>query len=136
MLTRRTRRTLRSGFTLVEALVATLTVAIVAGAVLTAVIQGRNAIQGNRLALLAKTALSQQMEMLRNRPFSQIAALSPTNVFAPGFPEGTGVICVCNYNPSTRTCDANGDPNLKRVTITVSIDPSRTWRLVNLFSNS
>ena len=132
------RRQVRGkGFTLMEVLVSIMTLAVSLATILFTITQALQNIRQNNLGLLAKTAASQEMEALRNQPFATIG----TAPFTANLPQdlqtlgAVGLVSVCNYDPGTGACGAL-DNGIKEVTVTVSLDPSRAWRLVSLFSNS
>lgn len=118
-------------FTLIEILLALVSVVIGAIAASSAMLEGMRGVQANRLALLAVEATSQQMEAVRSEPFAQLSSHPASASFTTGVPEVTGMIYVCSYNPSTAACDAGGNPNIKRVTVAVT-QGGRTWRLASL----
>jgi hypothetical protein len=108
------------------------------GTLIAGLTQAVGGIRQNRLGLLAKTAAIRQLERVRNTPFSLIDTLNGDTFAADlaAIPGATGQTLICNYNPATGACDAGGDPNLKHVTVRVTLDPARVWRQVSLITRS
>ena len=125
----------RRGFTFFEILLSLTIMAVALAAVLSFMSQGMVNIQRNRLGLLAKTAASREMEHLRTQLFGNIVTgpFPPTEDGVNPIPGAAGTTEVCYYNPATGNCDG-GDQKIKKVTVTVTLDASRVWRLVSMFS--
>ena len=133
----RQRQVRCKGFTLVEVVVSIMFLAISVATILFTITQALQHIRQNNLGLLAKTAASQEMEALRNQTFATIGPASFTASLPPDLQTvgAVGLVTVCDYDPGTSACGAS-DQWIKKVTVTVSVDPSRTWRIVSLFSNT
>ena len=131
-----------SGFTLIELLITTAIGVIGMATILVAATQGMRAMQYAQLGGLAKVAAARQMEYLRNQSFSTINTMSAlaqplpfqdTNGDGIGdgleiLPTGaTGRVFVQTYN---------GNPDLKQITVTVSLDAARAWRLVTVMART
>ena len=126
--TRSRDRLASRGFTLVEALVSILLLAIVLAAILSNLTTGMQGIRQNGVELLVRTAASQKMEALRAETFTQLAADPTMSAFTDGFgniPDADGMVYIDK--------NFNGQLDLLRITVTVS-QRDRTYRLVSLVS--
>ena len=131
----RTQRRLR-GFTLTEVLLASALGLITLVGILTAALQALGGIRQVRMGLEAKTAAERQMERLRNQTFNAIAAMPPATPFPDT--DGNGVADGLENLPGAAGTiyvdEFLASEDFRRVTVTVALDASRSWRLVSLFS--
>ena len=142
----------RKGFTMIEALAASLITGTALTVMIYAMTQGLRGIRENDIALQARNACIRQMELLRNKTVAQLAGWEPNRALldengdgvADGLEETTdanvltGRIYICSYDPSTGNCAA-GSTSIKKVTVTISWNnvsgSPRSWRLVSLITD-
>lgn len=110
------------GTTFIEILVTIFVLVLGLTALLTTLTHAMRGIQQNEAGLIASTAVSRLMEGERNKTFDELVSYSFT---VPDLPNAQGQVTVQNYN---------GDPNLKHVIVTLTLDPARAWRLATLIS--
>ncbi|MBI4003598.1 MAG: prepilin-type N-terminal cleavage/methylation domain-containing protein [Candidatus Omnitrophica bacterium] len=131
------------GLTLLECLISILVLAVAVFTFVSNLTHLVVLIRQNKMALLAKTAVQREMERRESQGFFTISALclSNPNAFAPTadgispIPGATGQILVCDYDPATGNCSGCGTSAIKKLTVTVSLGPSRVYRLTSLFSD-
>ena len=125
-------------FTLPEAL---LTLVILALTTFTLVAVLTRSLQESRQQgriLQARTAVSREMERTTYQKFVDVNS----DTFPPTEDDGvtpiqgaTGEVFVCPYNAATGSCTPAGDGTIKQVTVTVTLDSSRVFRLTSLLTD-
>jgi len=125
-------------FTLIEAL---LTLAILALTTFTLMAVLTRSLQESRQhgrILQARTAVSREMERTTYQKFANVnsRAFTPTEGDGVTLIQGaTGQVFVCPYNAATGSCTPPGDGTIKQVTVTVTLDSSRVFRLTSLLTD-
>src|SRR3989338_1417912 len=135
-----TRSARGRGVTLVESLLTIIVLGFSAFNAIVIVTHDMRGVRNNQRGLLAKAAASREMERRINWPFANIGVgtfpFSTTEDGVNPIANATGQIFVCaNYNPATGVCDAAGNAGMKQVTVTVTLDGSRAFRLVSVVTD-
>lgn len=117
------RRPHAGGFTLLEAVFTMLVLGLGVTASIATLTHAMKITQANQTALLAATVVSRAMEGELNKTFEALDSWGPLPVEGDDLPGAQVQVTVENYN---------GDPDLKRVAVMVTLDPARVWRLVTL----
>lgn len=130
----------RAGFTLFEALLAILVLALAVFALIHNMTFGLTGIGRNRHAVHAKLAAKRELERHMYQSAKKISELCPGPVdFPPSeIPGADGKLYICDYDPSTDSCGpcptGGGSVAIKKLTAVVTLDASRVYRLASLWT--
>lgn len=131
------------GFTLVEVFVALAVLLMAILAYIIAMTQSLRILRETRLATLAKTAADAEMERRMNQGFTYVQGQVFPQTFTgslpaellDAYPAATAATTVCqNFDVSADACNA-GNGAVKKITVSVALDPTRTWRIGSLLTN-
>ena len=110
------------GLTLVEILFTLFILTIALTASISALTQGLRGVRHNKDVLIATTVVARVMEGEQNKAFDAVA---PSTFTVTDLPNAQGEVFVEAYN---------GSPDIKKVTVRLTLDLSRTRRLTTLMS--
>jgi Tfp pilus assembly protein PilV len=142
-LLRRASRPNRSGFTILEVFLALAVLLVAILAYIVAMTQSLRTLRETRLATLAKAAADAEMERRMNQSFAFIESQPFPSVFTgdlpaellEAYPAASGTTNVCqNFDVAGDSCGA-GNGAVKKVTVTVDLDGTRTWRIASLLTD-